>query len=222
MSSRINYTGYFLLFLLFPLLFLFFCSINIAGGFETTNGIRISVCANHLIGKTTPGAQIIFCDTSFISPDLSRDGFLDTVYADLDGNFKLCSLQDGCYNLVARNSDFEKGAVITNINIDKSSFLERTEYAEYLNLGSISGAVINDSAADQPCLVYIKGLAIFDSTVTGYYRLSLVPPGNYRIHAFQKKKKTFITNTYYASRDNILLTESGNQTGVDLYLKLVE
>ncbi len=222
MSSRTSYTGYFLLFLLFPLIFLFFCSINIAGGFETTNGIRVSVCANHLIGKTTPGSQIIFCDTSFISPNLSRNRFLDTVYADLDGNFKFCSLQNGCYNLVARSSDFEKGAVITNINIDKSSFLERTKYAEYLNLGSISGAVINDSAADQPCLVYIKGLAIFDSTVTGYYRLSLIPPGNYKIQAFQKKKKSSKTNIYSASRDNILLTESGNQTGVDLYLKLVE
>lgn len=221
MINRVNGAGYFLIFLLFPVLFFCFCGINTAGGFETTNGVRIIVCADSLRGKAIPGSQIIFCDTSFISPDLSENSFLDTVYADQNGNFRFYSLQSGGYNLMARSKDFKEGAVIANIDIEKSNLLERSEYAEYISLGSISGAIVTETTTEQSCLVYIGGLAILDSTNTGNYRLSNVPPGSYRIQAYQKVSRGMEADTYYASKD-IVLMESGNETGVDMIMEKIE
>lgn len=221
MINRFNGTGYFLIVLLFPVLIFCFCVINTAGGFETTNGVRITVCADSLRGKATPGSQIIFSDTSFISPDQSASSLLYTVYADQNGDFKFFSVQSGRYNLVTRSEDLKKGAVITNIDIDKSNFLERSESAEYLSLGSISGAIVHDTTTDQPCVLYIRGMAIFDSTYTGSYRLSSVPPGNYRIQAYQKITRDMETDIYYAYKD-IVLMESGNETGVDMIMEKIE
>lgn len=222
MIDRGNGTRFFLFFLLFPVLLFCFCGVNSAGGFETTNGVRVTVCADSLRGKATPGSQIIFCDTSFISPEISLKSFLDTVYADQNGDFKFYSLQNGQYNLVARSKDLKKGAMIANIDIDKLNLLERSEYAEYLSLGSISGKLICDTTTKQPCIVYIKGMAIFDSAYTSNYQLSNVPPGNYRIYAYQKISRGVETFNYHASKDNIVLIESGNQTGVDMVLELTE
>ncbi len=219
MRSRVC-TGFFL-FLLFSVLLFCFCGINAAGGFETTNGVRITVCADSLRGKAIPGSQIIFCDTSFMSPDLKRNNFVDTVYADQNGNFKFCSLQNGRYNLVARSADLIKGAVLANIDIDKLNLLERSESAEYLLLGSISGTIKIDTTNKQPCLICIGGMAIFDSTITGNYKLSNVPPGKYQIQAYQKVYRDLKAYFYYA-QENIVLMESGNETGVDLILELVE
>ncbi len=213
---------HFLFFLLFPVLIFCFCGVNTAGGFETTNGVRVTVCADSLSGKAIPGSQIILCDTSFISPKISATSFLDTIYADQNGDFNFCSLKNNRYNLVARSEDFKKGAVITNIDIDKLNLLERSEYAKYLSLGSISGELVFDTTTGHPCIVYIKGMAIFDSTYTGNYRLSNVPPGNFRIHAYQKISRGVQTFIYYAFRDNIVLKESGNETGVNMVLELTE
>jgi hypothetical protein len=213
------------LFLFFSVLFFCFCGINAAGGFETTNGVRITVCADSLRGKAVPGSQIIFCDTLFKAFDLNQDSFVDTVYADQNGDFKFYCLKNGRYNLVARSVDLRKGAVIANIDIDKLNLLERSESAEYLFLGSISGTLIFDTTIEQSeraCLVYIRGMAIFDSTITGNYKLSNVPPGKYQIQAYQKINRGVNTKIYYASKENIVLMESGNETGVDLILELVE
>lgn len=222
MISRFYFTGFSLFFLLFSILFFCFCGINTAGGFETTNGVRITVCADSLSGKATPGSQIIVCDTSFLSPDFNWNSFLDTVYADQNGNFKFYSLQNGRYNLVARSSDSNKGAVIANIDIDKLNLLERSESAEYLLLGSISGTINIDGKTGQPCLVGIKGMAIFDSTITGNYKLSNVPPGKYQIQAYQKVNRDLEIRFYYAHKENIILMESGNESGVNLILELIK
>ncbi len=220
MVNRASGNMYLLLSLLFLSFLFYFCGVNTAGGFETTNGLRITVCADSLWGKATPGSQIIFCATSFIAPDLSANSFLDTVYADLNGNFSLYSLPSGRYNLVARSEDFKRGAVISNINIDKLNLLERSESSEYLSLGSISGSVI--STIDQSSLIFIEGMAIFDSTNAGIFRLSNIPSGKYKIQAYQKINRDLETDIYYGSQENVVLMESGNETGVDLIMELID
>ena len=132
------------------------------------------------------------------------------------------SLQNGSYNLVDRSEDLKKGAVITHIDIDKFNHLERSEYAEFLGLGSISGEIVIDTTTNEPCVVYIKGMAIFDSAYTNNYRLPNVPPGKYRIQAYQKITRGVQTLIYSASMDNVVLMESGNETGIDIVLESIE
>ncbi|NLL14646.1 MAG: carboxypeptidase-like regulatory domain-containing protein [Fibrobacter sp.] len=222
MINRACCTIYILFLLLFPALFFCFCGVNTAGGFETTNGVRVTVSADNVRGKATPGSQIIICDTSFVSHDLTLNCYIDTAYADQNGDFMFNSLQNGSYNLVARSEDLKKGAVITNIDIDKLNNLERSEYAEFLGLGSISGEIVIDTTTNEPCVVYIKGMAIFDSAYTNNYRLPNVPPGKYRIQAYQKITRGVQTLIYSASMDNVVLMESCNETGINMVLELIE
>lgn len=219
MTIRLAGTGYNFLLVLFPVLFYCYCGINTAGGFETTNGVRIVVCADSIKGIAVPGSQVIVCDTSYVAPSLTRESFVDTVYADQNGHFKFNFLKNGRYNLIARSRDLDKGALITKIDIDKANQVQHSDTAEFLSLGSISGIVISDSIIEYNCIVYSKGVAISANTDTlGNYRLSSVPPGIYRLQAYQKVSRGIEIFIYNATRDSVLVGEASNETGVDLKL----
>lgn len=221
MTIRLAGTGYNFLLVLFPVLFYCYCGINTAGGFETTNGVRIVVCADSIKGIAVPGSQVIVCDTSYVAPSLTRESFVDTVYADQNGHFKFNFLKNGRYNLIARSRELNRGALITKIDIDKENPVQYSDSAEYLKLGSISGTVISDSIIEYNCIVYSKGLAIsVISDSLGNYRLPDVPPGMYRLQAYQIISRGIETLIYNATRDSVLVEEASNETGVDLKLEL--
>lgn len=223
MTIRLPGTGYKLLLALLAVLFYCYCGINTAGGFETTNGVRIIVCADSIKGIAVPGSQVIVCDTSFVSPVITREVFVDTVYADQNGNFKLNFLKNGRYNLIARNRDYDRGALITKIDIDRENLVQRLDTVEYLKLGVITGIVTADSTIERTCLVYAKGIAIsVNADTLGNYRLTSVPPGIYRVQAYQIVSRGIETLIYHAISDSIQIGEAGKETGVDLKLELWE
>ncbi len=219
--------------LIVPLLLLFGCNNGtrqVTGGFETTNGITVSVSSDKIEGKTHPRTQIIISDTGWCPIEEPKpeqeNNFSDSICAGENGRYAFTNLKPGIYNLIARREDRTMGCLIRNIRVDPLA----TPYIDSSFFDSLGKIDVSVSLFDTPCsmvCVYIKGTTIWDSTSEGgYCSLENVPFGCYQISAFYnrriKNNTTDVYENFSARSENLIIEKDNMFREVFLDLKLKE
>jgi hypothetical protein len=194
------------------------------GGVETTNGITIAIKENKIEGTAPAGSQIVLCDTSYAPFLLSEKVFIDTIFVDEYGSFRLDLLPDGFYNMTGRNSTSDSGAIIKNIHINRLNTTETLKSSQYKLLGSISGTAYIDSKSTGSVMVQIIGTDLGNTTdSSGVYTIGKIPAGIYKITGSYKTstKVPEIFDYYSWKIDNVTVPGNVQTIRVDLNLEKV-
>ncbi|MBN1601122.1 MAG: hypothetical protein JW915_05910 [Chitinispirillaceae bacterium] len=203
------------------------CTVQSAGGVETTNGITYAIKGNQISGFAPAGSEIILCNSEYkstISFDPLAKSFIETVIADDDETFRFNLPVDGIYNIIGRNRNFDNGVIIKKIHIDRSDTCESSlsPIYEYKQLGSITGKVYVENEYDSTCeaLVSVVGTGLSCHTDSGgAYIIDKIPAGTYIVYASTRRKssKPAGTDDYCSvSVDNITVENYGFTNNVDL------
>lgn len=200
------------------------CTVQSAGGVETTNGITYAIKGNQISGFAPAGSEIILCDLEYKSSmtlEPLKNMFIEKVIADDEGMFRFDLLQDGTYNLMGRNSQYDSGVIIKEININNADINEISwsQVYEYKQLGSVSGMVYNEYDSTCKALVSIVGTGLScQADSSGAYSIDKIPAGTYIVFAsIRKPSKPSETDDYSSvSVENIAVEGNKFTNNVDL------
>ena len=159
----------------------FCCSNPQMAGSETTNGITVAVIDRSVEVKTEKTIMISLHAASYLP--FKDSGYATSMLVDSGGSFSFAVPDTGYYNLYARDTTTQQGALLQHIPVFDSTN-GYTDSAGFDSLYRVYGIVTFSDTPQVKVVVYAPGSPLFDSTdSSGSYSISYIPKGNIRFIA---------------------------------------
>lgn len=168
---------------------LFHCSNPHTAGSETTNGITVAVIDRSVEVKTEKTMMISLHAVSYLP--FKDSGYAASTLVDSGGSYSFALPDTGCYNLYARDTATQQGALLQHIPVFDSTN-GYTDSTGFDSLSRLFGVVTYSDTPQAAAVVYAPGSPLFASTDNaGMYSILYVPKGNIRFIAIKQGDKAY-------------------------------